>query len=647
MNAIAIWLRMMSYLWPYRGRAILAFAGTIGSTMLMIAIPTILRDVIDIGIIGTMPLIDATPPLIVAYIEEFEFEYGNATFMLVAGMLVIGLGLLRGITGFVFRYFGESLSHNIAYDIRNQVYQKVQSQSFTYHDQAQTGTLITLAISDVDEMQRYFAFGLIDTVNTTLLVVGIALIMFISSPLLAAITLIPLIPLAYFSRNFAHSVDPLWKQIMERLQKLGNHIQENSVGAEVVRAFNREDYEIKKFNYNNEQLYHERLNLIGKWATYLPLSSFVIAFSTALVLFFGGLMERNEATGVTVGLVVSFNAYVLLVAQPIRFLGFVILLMTQAVSSARRVFRVLDEPEIVTDKPQPVVLDEVRGHVRMENVMFRFDGVDHDVLKSISFEAVPGTVTAIIGPTGSGKSALVSLIPRFYDVTSGRVTVDGVDVRDLKLNNLRDNIGIVLQTTLLFSATIRENISYGNPDASEDEVIAAAKAANAHDFIMEFPDGYDTLVGERGVTLSGGQKQRIAIARALIINPRILILDDSTSSVDTKTEFMIQEALKRVMHGRTTFIIAQRLSSVQQADQILVLQDGEIVERGKHEELLEAGGHYAEIYQLQLADQDRVRRELESLGRLPKDADLLGEDKRLATDEIRAIIGDYREVSGD
>lgn len=611
MSSFATWKRLMGYLKPYKLWAMIALFGVIASTALQVAIPAILRDVIDIGI-----------------------ARGESSYMLTAGLLVVGLGLIRGVMGFLFRYFGEKLSHYIAFDIRNEVYNHVQTLSFSYHDRAHIGTIITRAISDVDEIQRYFAFGLLDGLITATLVIGVSVVMFISSPVLAVISLLPLIPLAFFSRNFAMSVDPMWRKIMERLQQLGNHLQENALGAEVVRAFNREGYEINKFKESNDRLYHERLDLIRQWGNYLPLSALIIAFSTALVLFVGGLMEQNNFGGVTVGLVVAFNAYVLIVAQPIRFLGFVILLMTQAISSANRVFEILDEPIAIKGKPDAIRLTDAKGHVRMEHVNFTYDGETNEVLYDINLDAKPGQVIALIGPTGSGKSTLVNLIPRFYDVTSGKVTVDGHDVRDLDVNDLRSHIGMVLQQSLLFSATVAENIAYGRPDATHEEIVAAAKAANAHGFVTEFADGYDTVIGERGVTLSGGQRQRIAIARALVVNPRILILDDSTSSVDTKTEHQIQQALSRLMQGRTTFIIAQRLNSVQTADQILVIKDGRIVERGQHEELLAIDGHYAEIYNLQLADQERVRRELMAVGHLHQEE----EDPRLATDEFRAII---------
>ncbi|MDZ4672475.1 MAG: ABC transporter ATP-binding protein [Phototrophicales bacterium] len=644
MSGFVIWKRMMAYLKPYGKWAFLAFMALVFSNMLVIIIPTILRDVIDIGIIGEMPLAVASPQAFVAPLNDLAMTYGKPDYMLIAGFLIVGLGVLRGITGFAFRYFGEKLSHFIAYDIRNEVYNKVQNQSFTYHDESQTGTIITRAISDVDEIQRYFAFGLMDGLNTAMLVIGVAMIMFVTSPVLAVLGLLPLIPLVFFSRGFALFVDPAWRSVMERLQKLGNYLQENSTGAEVVRAFTREEFEINKFGKENETLYHDHMRLINRWATYLPTSAFIIAFSTGLVLFFGALMERSGFGGVTVGVVVAFNAYVFLIAQPIRFLGFVILLITQAISSGRRVFEILDAPELIADKPNAVVLEDIQGIVQFKDVNLTYANTTQPVLKNINFTAHPGEVVAIVGATGSGKSSLVNLIPRFYDVTEGGVTIDGYDVRDVKLTSIRDRIGVVLQSSLLFSATIRENIAYGKPNASEEEIIAAAKAANAHGFISEFPDGYNTRVGERGVTLSGGQKQRVAIARSLLINPRILILDDSTSSVDTKTEYSIQQALSIIMRGRTTFIIAQRLNSVKDADQILVLKDGEIIEQGRHEQLLALNGYYAETYRLQLADQEKVRNELLALGEIIDEPTPQTADMRLATDEFRAILD---EVGGD
>jgi len=607
-SAFTIWKRLMRYLLNYKAWMATALLGLVGTNILAVAVPYILRDVIDVGIANN-----------------------DASFMLNSGLLVVGLGILRGMTAFLGKFFGERLSHFISYDIRNQIYDKVQEQSFTYHDNAQVGTIITRAISDVNEIQRYFAFGLVDGLNVSMLLIGVVTIMIATSPLLAIIAFIPLIPLALYSNRFVLRVHPRWKKVMDRLQQLSNHIQENALGAEVVRVFARETYEIDNFYKQNAKLYDEQLDFIRQWISYLPTSAFLAAMSTALVLFFGGIFE-SQMESITVGLIVTFNAYVLLLAQPLRFVGFVILLTTQAVASSERVFEILDEEELVTNKDNAVEVD-IKGHVKFEDVNFRYKTSTHPILTDINLEAKPGQTVAIIGLTGAGKTTIVNLIPRFYDVKSGRITIDGVDVRDIDIYNLHSQIGIVLQQSLLFSATIEENIAYGNPDATHEMVVEAAKAANAHDFISEFPEGYETLVGERGVTLSGGQKQRVAIARALLIDPRILILDDATSSVDTQTEFLIQQALERIMEGRTTFVIAQRMSTILDANQILVLKDGEIIQRGTHDSLLEEGGLYEEIYKLQLEEQERVRREAIIAGTIK-----LPVDEKRSTQEFRALI---------
>jgi ATP-binding cassette, subfamily B, multidrug efflux pump len=585
-SALGVMLRIQSYAKPYAFAIFLGLIGIIAAQVLAVAIPGILRDVIDRGI-----------------------ERRDQDYMFQAGLLVVGLGLLRGLVGFMGRYFTEAQSHHVAYDIRSAMYDKVQRLSFSYHDRAHTGSLITRGISDVDEIQRFLAFGLLDGLNTVLIVVFCTAMMFIISPVLAIIVLLPVIPLLFQSYTFAQFVEREWRKVMERLANLGDQLQENLVGAEVVRAFAREPYEIEKFNAENRRLYDQQLKVINRWSTYIPFSAIMISVSTVLTLIFGAILEARGGFGVTVGVIVQFNAYILLISQPIRFAGFVIMLINQGIASGRRVFEVLDEPESITSKPDALEIPHIQGTVVFDNMSFRYAENLPYVLHDIQLTAQPGEMIAILGRTGSGKSSLVNLIPRFYDVTDGRLTIDRHDVRDVTLSSLRDQIGIVLQESLLFSATIRENIALGNPDASEQAIIDAAKAANAHDFIMEFPEGYETRVGERGVTLSGGQRQRVAIARALLIDPRILILDDATSSVDTHTEALIQAALDELMAGRTTFVVAQRLTSVMKASQILVLDQGRIVERGTHQELLERGGLYKEIYDLQLADQERVRRE--------------------------------------
>ncbi|MDE2854094.1 MAG: ABC transporter ATP-binding protein [Chloroflexota bacterium] len=608
-SALRVWQRLMRYLGKYRLWVSIAAVGIIGTNILLIVVPYILRDVVDIGI-----------------------EQGDSAYMLSAGLLVVGLGLMRGLAAFLGRFFGERLSHYVSYDIRNEIYDKVQRQSFSYHDSAQVGTIITRAISDVNEIQRYFNYGLMDGLNVILLLIGVVSIMMASSPLLAIIAFIPLVPLALYSNRFVMRVHPRWKKVMDRMQALSNHIQENALGAEVVRGFAREPYEIERFHKENQNLYNEQLDFITQWITFLPISAALAAMSTALVLLFGGLMEAQGMGNISVGLIVTFNAYVLLLTQPLRFVGFIILLTTQAVASGERIFEVIDEPEAVVNSCA-AIKTAVKGHVRFENVSSHYNSSNQAILNQISLEAQPGEVVAIIGLTGSGKTTIANLIPRFYDVTDGRVTIDGIDVRDFDLDSLRSQIGIVMQQSLLFNATIEENIAYGNPAASREQIIEAATSANAHGFISEFPNGYQTAVGERGVTLSGGQKQRIAIARALLIDPRILILDDATSSVDTRTEHLIQQALERIMEGRTTFVIAQRMSTILKADQIIVLRNGEIIQHGSHETLLQDGGLYEEIYKLQLEEQERARREAIIAGIIKVPL----EDRR-STQQFRALI---------
>ena len=608
-SAPVIWKRLMTYLLKYKRWVITALIGIIGSNTLAVIVPYILRDVVDIGIAEK-----------------------NGQYMLNAGLLVVGLGIVRGLSAFLGRFFGERLSHYVSYDIRNEIYEKVQRQSFSYHDNSQVGTIITRAISDVNEIQRYFAFGLMDGLNVVFLLIGVIGIMVATHPLLALISFCPLIPLALFSNRFVMHVHPRWKKVMNRMQALSNHIQENALGAEVVRVFAREQYEIKQFHVENRRLYVEQLDFIRQWITFLPASAFLAAMSTVLVLLFGGLLESQGTGDITVGLVVTFNAYVLLLARPLRFIGFIILLTTQAVASGERVFQILDQEELIANKPDALKVN-IKGHVHFEAVSTRYGNSNHAILNNVNLDVKPGEIIAIIGLTGAGKTTIANLIPRFYDVTDGRVLIDSIDVRDYDLDFLRNQIGIVMQQSLLFSATIEENIAYGNPNASQQQIILAAQLANAEDFISELPQGYQTMVGERGVTLSGGQKQRIAIARALLIDPRILIMDDATSSVDTQTEHLIQEALEYVMEGRTTFVIAQRMSTILRADQIIVLRDGEIIQHGTHETLLVDGGLYEEIYKLQLEEQERVRREAIIAGVIT----IPLEDRR-STQKFRSLI---------
>ena len=440
-----------------------------------------------------------------------------------------------------------------------------------------------------------------DLIATGLLLLGVIVAMLIESLPLALLGLLPAPLLVFSTVRFGATVRPMFKRIQEQMGVLSDIMQESMTGIRVVKAFAREPYELEKFDEGNNEWFDRRYTVIRTWANNWPFFTFLVAGSIFLLLWFGGPRALNGE--ITVGSLFALISYVLMLSGPVQRLGFLVNLMATAGASAGRVFEIIDTPNEVRDKPDALPLDTARGEVVFENVGFAYrQGLQ--ILHDVTFYARPGQRIALIGPTGSGKSTVTNLIPRFYEATEGRVLVDGHDVRDLQVKSLRQHIGIVLQDPFLFSQTIAENIAYGRSQATTDEIIAAARAARVHDFTVGFPDGYDTRVGERGVTLSGGQKQRIAIARALLTDPRILILDDSTSSVDTETEHLIQEALDVLMEGRTTFIIAQRLLTLKNADYILVLDKGEIVERGAHDSLLVQDGLYRQIYDLQLRDQE-------------------------------------------
>lgn len=579
-----ILIRLLKSLDAYRWQLVALVLLVLGVTATQLVAPSLIRRAIDDGL-----------------------ARNDATALAQVALLIVGVGLLRALLGFARRYTAEWLINRTGYDFRNAMYDKIQRLSFSYHDSAQTGNLMSRCTEDISSLSRFVGQGAVELIQILLLLGGILFLLFQSSVMLTLIGLIPIVVLALVTINLGRIISPLFLQVDQTLGDLSSTLQENLTGAQVVRAFAREEFEKEKFSQTNRKLFHAQVRVVSNWGFYMPSMMLLMMLSTALILWFGGQMVI--AGTLTIGELVAFNAYLILLAQPVQDLGFVVNSAGEAMAGGQRIFEVLDLDEEIKSPPNARVAPILSGRVTFDHVSFSYRG-ERDALTDVSFEAQPNQVIALIGPTGSGKTTLVHLIPRFYDATSGHVLVDGLDVRTLDLKSLRSQIGIVLQTSLLFSTTIRDNIAYGRLDASEDEVIAAAKAARAHDFIMTFAKGYETIVGERGVTLSGGQRQRIAIARALLMNPRILILDDSTSSVDMQTEYLIQQALAELMKNRTTFVIAQRLSTVKRADQILVLDGGRIVQRGTHDELLEQGGLYKQIYDLQLKDQEQFAREM-------------------------------------
>jgi ATP-binding cassette subfamily B protein len=544
------------------------------------------------------------PQIIKGAIDQGLAE-GDASRLFWAGGMILVIAVVRGAAGFLTMYNGEWLTFRVAYALRNDFFRAVQTLPFAFHDKAHTGDLMSRATGDISETERFAGTGLVQLTSVALLTVGVVTAMFLEEPSLAAVAMIPIVALVFVALRLGRVVEPMWRTIQAQMGVLSTRMQESLTGIHVVKAFGREPHEFAMFEEENQRWYEKRSGVIVSWGNHWPLFTFILSVGIFILLWFGGPLVIEGTT--TVGTLFAMISYLLMLNAPMQQLGNLVNLAATAGASAGRVFEIVDTHNDIVEQPGAVELQNLRGRVCFEHVSFAYPGdviEGAHVLNDIDFCAEPGQTIALIGPTGSGKSTVVSLISRFYDPTVGRVTIDGVDVRTATLYSLRSNIGVVLQNPFLFSATIRENIAYGVPEASMEVVRAAARAANAEDFIERFPEGYETRVGERGVTLSGGQKQRIAIARALLYNARILILDDSTSSVDTETEHLIQQALAGLMRDRTTFVIAQRLLTLKSADCILVLDQGRIVERGTHDELLALDGLYRRIYDLQLKAQE-------------------------------------------
>jgi ATP-binding cassette subfamily B protein len=470
--------------------------------------------------------------------------------------------------------------------------------SFAYHDKNQTGQLMIRATDDVEKVRLFIGQGLLQLVGAVILLSGTVIILF-SSNVSLAWTAMPILPIAIVLFGvFSSLAQPMFKKVQQKLSALNTVLQENLAGIKVIKAFTREREQQAKFRKAADDTMEQSIAVSRLFTFLFPLVFLTANLGQATILYVGG--KQIIAGTLTIGAWQEFSLYLMYLFFPIMMFGMIVTQMGQASASADRIFEILDAKSDIVDKADAVKLPAVNGEVKFENVTFRYVGDGEPVLKNVSFEAKPGETIALLGATGSGKTSIINLLPRFYDPSDGRITIDGFDLRDVTLDSLRSQIGIVLQETTLFSGTIAENIAFGKPEATLDEIQAAAKAAAAHDFIMSFPEGYNTHVGERGTTLSGGQKQRVAIARALLLNPRILILDDSTSSVDVATETHIQAALETLMKGRTSFVIAQRISTVMNADKILVLEKGEVVAQGKHAQLMEEEPIYAEIYNSQI-----------------------------------------------
>jgi len=568
-------LRIMAFSRKYWWWLALALVFLFANTGFSLAVPWIIREAIDTVTSG-----------------------GERSFLIWAAVAIVIASALRGLFAYGNNYLSETASQKIAYDIRNAIYDRLQRLSFAYHDQTQTGQLMSRATADVEAARMFIGRGVLGLASMAVLLVGVTYILVSMNWQLALMTLAFLPPIAYRAIVVSRRLRPMWLKIQNFLGILGTTLEENLTGVRVVKAFSRQKEESQKFASQAKMLYDEEIKTDRQMAFNMPLMVFFISLPTALILWYGG--RQVIAGNLTIGGLTQFMFYLAMMAMPIRRVGFLINMISRATSAGQRILEILDATSPVQEKPGAVELNNVRGEVVFQDVSFSYNSVG-PVLKDIDFSAKPGQLVALIGGSGSGKSTVANLIPRFYDVTSGRVTIDGTDIRDVTLSSLRKNVGIVQQDVFLFSATIRENIAYGAVDADMEQIVAAAKAARLHDFIESLPENYNTWVGERGITLSGGEKQRLAIARTLLLNPKILILDDSTSSVDAETERFIRLALSKLITGRTTFVITHRLSITQSADLILVLENGQIVERGTHNELMSENSRYRQTYLAQLS----------------------------------------------
>lgn len=602
--------RALRYLSSYPRLTIGATLALIIATAAQLAVPQLLQRIIDtIVTAATNQGILSLPANIQAIAAQrlgldltaAQTELDSAPrAILIAGLTIVLFAAARGIFAFGQNFLSQALSENIAFDLRNDIFTKIQRLSFSYHDKNRTGQLMIRATDDVERLRGFIGMGLLMALQALILLVGTLIILLLTNVRLTLVVL-PVLPLALIVFMYFGSIaQPLFVEVQKRLGRVNTTLQENLAGLKVVKAFTSEAREEKKFHEGIDSLLEQRIKVSRIFSFLFPFIFLIANLGQAAVLYFGG-RQIIEGT-LTLGEWQKFSLYLVYVFLPMGQLGFIISLMAQAAASADRIFEILDAKNDVENREGALDLIDVNGQVEFRDVTFRYFAGSEAVLSHINFVAEPGETVALLGATGSGKSTIINLIPRFYDASEGQVLIDGHDVRDVTLESLRQRIGIVLQETVLFSGTIRENIAFGRPDATDEAVEAAARAAAAHDFIRAFPQGYDTPVGERGATLSGGQKQRIAIARALLLDPHILILDDSTSSVDLNTEYEIQKALDHLMQGRTSFVIAQRISTVLNADKILVLDKGQIVAQGTHEELMENSAVYAEIYHSQLAE---------------------------------------------
>jgi subfamily B ATP-binding cassette protein MsbA len=541
--------------------------------------------------------LELVPPLIQREIIDEVISARNLSYLGILITALIGAYALNQLVHIGDNYVRHSLGEKFILDLRVRLYAYLQKMSLSFFERTSTGELMSRVTNDLSALENFVTHGSALTAVDFMRLVGGATILFVLDWRLAALVMLPVPILALAFRHYNTKIRPVYRRVRARLGDINAKLQDNLSGIRVIQAFAREDIEYKRFSTESERYYRARVKGIRYWSIFFPIIRFFGAMGAVIVLGVGSIMVVKDQ--LSIGTLVAFIAYIASIYDPINRLTEVDNIFQEAIAAGERIFELLDETLEVKDAPDAIELPIIQGEMVFDRVHFRYGSGDQ-VLHAISFKIAPGEVVALVGPSGAGKTSIANLICRFYDPVEGQVTIDGYNLRNIKLNSLRRQVAVVLQDSFLFNNTVAENLQYGKPDATEDELIAAARAANAHDFIIQLPDGYDTEIGERGVKLSGGQKQRLALARAILADPRILILDEATSSVDAEAEYLIQQALERILKNRTALVIAHRLSTIRNADKIIVLNCGRIVETGNHEELMLHGGLYSQLYQRQM-----------------------------------------------
>ena len=575
---MTLYLRILSYIKPYMHRLLFAMVCTIMAAAGNLYIPWIIKDMID---------------------EVLADKNGTMLNWIAAS--IIAIFIVRGLFWYGQNYLMSYVGQSVIIDIRAAVFKKLQRLSVSFYDKNKTGTIMSYVTNDVNALQSAMVENTIEMITEGFILIGSVVAMIYLDWRLTLFTVCTFPVVLWFMEFFGKKIRKTGGRIQECTADITSVLQESVASARVIKSFVREDYEVDRFDVENKANFRANMKNAQLMATLTPVVELVAAIGVTMIIWYGG---NNVINGtITAGSLVAFLTYAVNISNPIKRLTRVIGNIQKALAAAQRVFMIIDMPEEIAESRDAKQLPDVSGKVEFQNVSFAYNDKGN-VITDLSFSVKPGEVIAIVGPSGAGKSTIANLLPRFYDVNKGDIKIDGHSVREVTLDSLREQVGIVPQETMLFNGSVYNNILYGRLDATKEEIEAAAKAANAHDFIMQLTDGYETKLGDRGVNLSGGQRQRIAIARAILKNPRILILDEATSALDTESERVVQEALDRLMVGRTSFVIAHRLSTVKNADKILVLEKGNLVESGTHDELLALDGLYAHLYKIQYRNKE-------------------------------------------